>query len=416
MSYGRPLGTYNPLFSTSSALRNSVLNRQTPVRTGLALLKVSPNAMSIWCSSTAVSGLSLMPLSHMMPRSVPPIPKRAIVLFRLPAPDTNSMKCVLPLTDTGVRVVPGYVGAAAAAAVSGTVKAATGVVPTVLALAVTGWVNSRREPRPSSAIANGAHTGARGTPEANAPMPRLDNRFTATRSSSGCSKVFVTGDVIVTAVRFSVGLVFRFRAVMTVFASTFALTVSSTVPDSLVFPAFVAVTLIVRAARLVVVTAARSLDRAVCSATGLVPPPVGSGVVSSAGTSTSTSTSTSASASTSGSTSTSTSGSASTSGSGSGRARVRVRARARPRPRVRARVRARRPWCPRWCLPRWWPPRYPKWTAYRAWTPMTPISGNPTRCRPTPPHAPSRWQLRPPELQPIRRRDQRMQMHPLLFP
>jgi hypothetical protein len=107
MSYGVPLGTYNPLFSTSSALRNSVLNRHTPVRTGLALLKVSPNAMRIWCSSTAVNGLSLIPLSHMMPRSVPPIPKREMVLFRLPAPVTNSMKSVLVLTATGTRVVPG---------------------------------------------------------------------------------------------------------------------------------------------------------------------------------------------------------------------------------------------------------------------------------------------------------------------
>ena len=181
--------------------------------------------------------------------------------------------------------------------------------------------------------------------------------------------------------------------------------VSSTVPDPLVSPAVVAVTFIVRAARLVVVTTARSLERAFCSPRSCCHP---SAVESSP--------------------------QPGASGSGSGSARARrfglgLRARLDlgfglglglgffGSPRRTSGSGSGSASLVSSVGPRgWWPCRYPKWTAYRAWTPMTPMSGDPTRCRPTPPHAPSRRQLRPPELQPIRRRDQRMQMHPLLFP
>ena len=72
------------------------------MRTGLLLEKVSPNSINTWCSLTAVFGSSLIPLSHMIPRSVPPTPKRVCVLLRPPGPVTFVIIDVFGLTATGV--------------------------------------------------------------------------------------------------------------------------------------------------------------------------------------------------------------------------------------------------------------------------------------------------------------------------
>src|SRR5215218_927672 len=121
----------------------------------------------------------------MMPRSVPPIPKRVMVLFRLPAPVTNSMKLVLVLRTTGLRVVPGYVVVVVAAAASSLiVNAATGWVDRVFESALICCMYSRRAPRASSAIANGDRTGPSGRSDAEGPMPRLENRLTRARCTT----------------------------------------------------------------------------------------------------------------------------------------------------------------------------------------------------------------------------------------
>ena len=121
-----PFGTYNPLESTLSALRSRTLLRHPVVIA--ASLKVSPNAIRTWCCSTiAVFGSSPMtPLSHMIPRSVPPMPKRPEVLFRLLAPVTQPTQVV------------GWVA-----------TAASGVEAEASA---TAWSDSRREPQPSRPI------------------------------------------------------------------------------------------------------------------------------------------------------------------------------------------------------------------------------------------------------------------------
>jgi hypothetical protein len=69
-----PFGMLIPLDRSVSELRNSVLRRQVPVMLGPP--KVSPKAMRTWCSLMGVLGSSAIPLSHMVPTSVPQMPNR----------------------------------------------------------------------------------------------------------------------------------------------------------------------------------------------------------------------------------------------------------------------------------------------------------------------------------------------------
>jgi len=67
--------------------------------------------------------LFAMPLSHVIPRSAPEIPKRSIVVLMLFCPVTQPMICVDGLTDIGVGVVTAAVASAAVA--SGVLAALT---------------------------------------------------------------------------------------------------------------------------------------------------------------------------------------------------------------------------------------------------------------------------------------------------
>src|SRR5690349_1367772 len=87
-----PSGIDMPSTSKVSPLRRIVLDRQSPVM--LAPLNVSPTAMSIWCSLYGVLGSSGMPLSHIVPTSVPQIENRWDVLLGRKFPVTQSTKFV----------------------------------------------------------------------------------------------------------------------------------------------------------------------------------------------------------------------------------------------------------------------------------------------------------------------------------
>ena len=63
-----------PSARLASDERNRMLLSQFPVMLGP--LKVSPNAISTWCSLIGVLGSSAMPLSHAVPTSVPQTPNR----------------------------------------------------------------------------------------------------------------------------------------------------------------------------------------------------------------------------------------------------------------------------------------------------------------------------------------------------
>src|SRR4051794_37668248 len=95
-----PSGTYKPSDNTRSGLRNSVLIRQSPDIPGW--LNVSPNAISTSrCSTIVVFGLSpMMPLSHIVPTSVPAIPKRLTVLLMLFSPVTQPIRVVTGTVTT----------------------------------------------------------------------------------------------------------------------------------------------------------------------------------------------------------------------------------------------------------------------------------------------------------------------------
>jgi hypothetical protein len=155
-----PSGTYRPSDNTRSGLRNSVLIRQSPLIPGW--LNVSPNAISTSrCSTMEVAGLSpVIPLSHIVPTSVPAMPNRLTVLLMLFSPVTQP-----------IRVVTGTVTTAAGATAATLAEVNEVVVVVLSSTTGTALSVSRRAPQASSAKAKGDPAGTTGEFGETAPSP-----------------------------------------------------------------------------------------------------------------------------------------------------------------------------------------------------------------------------------------------------